>query len=176
MFGHVVSLYDAQLYEWVPGYTPWWIFVYAHQMDRSGCFPEKRKCCSIEQSWWLDISLRVNLSLLCPKTTREGSLLWSVNVTIKRSPPIYSGTHPSDSQPQIQESSLLVLVFIILLSDTVECASNPCRHVGTCIDRVNGYTCTCFSGYADGTCGTGKLYIAISDNSNNNNNNNSKCV
>ena len=35
-------------------------------------------------------------------------------------------------------------------TDTNECASNPCQNAGTCTDRVNGYDCSCVSGW-DGT-------------------------
>ena len=54
-----------------------------------------------------------------------------------------------------------VSVLICFVPDTDECASHPCQHSGTCSDRVNGYTCTCVSGYEDTTCGTGKYHIGV---------------
>lgn len=33
-----------------------------------------------------------------------------------------------------------------------ECAINPCHNGGTCVDRVNGFTCLCREGYHDTTC------------------------
>ncbi|KAK3103766.1 hypothetical protein FSP39_021728 [Pinctada imbricata] len=35
-----------------------------------------------------------------------------------------------------------------------ECASNPCRNGGSCIDGVNRYTCNCLPGYTGNTCAT----------------------
>ncbi|VDI10137.1 Hypothetical predicted protein [Mytilus galloprovincialis] len=37
-------------------------------------------------------------------------------------------------------------------SDIDECVSNPCQHGGVCTDGINGYTCTCDSGYAGVNC------------------------
>lgn len=36
--------------------------------------------------------------------------------------------------------------------DIDECASNPCRHEGTCHDKVNGFECECPHGYYDYLC------------------------
>ncbi|XP_048590513.1 EGF-like repeat and discoidin I-like domain-containing protein 3 [Nematostella vectensis] len=36
--------------------------------------------------------------------------------------------------------------------DTDECASNPCRNGGTCIDRLNGFSCNCTRYYEGATC------------------------
>ena len=40
----------------------------------------------------------------------------------------------------------------IYATDTDECASNPCQNGGRCTDAVNGYTCTCLSGYEGDQC------------------------
>ncbi|CAG2189166.1 unnamed protein product [Mytilus edulis] len=37
-------------------------------------------------------------------------------------------------------------------SDIDECASNPCQHGGVCTDGINGYICTCDSGYTGNNC------------------------
>ncbi len=33
-----------------------------------------------------------------------------------------------------------------------QCASNPCANGGTCIDRINGYNCTCPTPWAGARC------------------------
>ena len=43
-----------------------------------------------------------------------------------------------------------------LLSDINECESNPCENGGVCEDVVDGYLCTCASGYTDTECQIGK--------------------
>ena len=40
--------------------------------------------------------------------------------------------------------------------DFNECTSKPCLHKGTCIDRVNRYTCKCVAGYNGLRCNKGK--------------------
>lgn len=44
---------------------------------------------------------------------------------------------------------------IHIILDIDECASNPCQHNGTCTDQVNGYSCTCDSGYDGVHCQSG---------------------
>ena len=47
-------------------------------------------------------------------------------------------------------------------SDINECASNPCQNGGTCVDAVNGYSCSCVNGWAGEHCATGSrtnLYV-----------------
>lgn len=33
-----------------------------------------------------------------------------------------------------------------------DCATNPCRNGGTCVDGVNSFTCTCPDGFHDSMC------------------------
>ena len=42
-----------------------------------------------------------------------------------------------------------------LFVEVIECISNPCENNGTCIDRVNIYTCKCTAGYTGNNCETG---------------------
>ena len=44
-----------------------------------------------------------------------------------------------------------------LFLDINECHTHPCLNGATCHDQVNGYSCTCASGYTGGRCETGTL-------------------
>ena len=51
-------------------------------------------------------------------------------------------------------------------ADINECASNACQNGATCIDLVNGYTCTCVIGYTGINCQTSTFsYLSIEMNS-----------
>ena len=63
-------------------------------------------------------------------------------------------------QPQLKSLTLYTICFSFS-ADIDECASNPCENGGTCVDGVNGYTCTCAAGYSGTMCGTSK-YMAVS--------------
>ena len=43
------------------------------------------------------------------------------------------------------------------LIDIDECGSTPCQNGGTCTDAVNGYDCTCVTGYTGDDCETSKF-------------------
>ena len=40
--------------------------------------------------------------------------------------------------------------------DINECGSNPCQNGGSCTDKLNGYSCTCVTGYIGSHCAQGK--------------------
>ena len=42
------------------------------------------------------------------------------------------------------------------VSELDECASDPCQQNGTCVDKFNGYICTCPSRYRGANCETGE--------------------
>ena len=48
-------------------------------------------------------------------------------------------------------------------TDINECSPNPCQNGGACTDQINGYTCTCASGWTGDTCttSTGREYFEI---------------
>ena len=45
---------------------------------------------------------------------------------------------------------------LFLYVDINDCALNPCQNGGTCVDKVNNYTCSCVPGYTGRNCSTGK--------------------
>ena len=40
--------------------------------------------------------------------------------------------------------------------DINECASTPCENGGTCVDKVNGFSCKCVAGFTGANCETGR--------------------
>ena len=48
-------------------------------------------------------------------------------------------------------------VHLFDVTDIDECASNPCLNGGTCVDRLDGFTCQCTSGFTGPICGNGWL-------------------
>ena len=45
---------------------------------------------------------------------------------------------------------------LILHTAVDDCSPNPCSY-GTCTDQVNGFSCTCDSGYTGETCDQGRF-------------------
>ena len=43
------------------------------------------------------------------------------------------------------------------VSETDECACDPCHNDGVCLDSHNGYSCTCTAGFAGTQCDEGKV-------------------
>ena len=46
---------------------------------------------------------------------------------------------------------------IYYIVDIDECASGPCNNQGSCHDEVNGFTCSCVTGYTGETCDIGRM-------------------
>ena len=44
------------------------------------------------------------------------------------------------------------------LLDIDECASFPCKNNGTCIDRIDYFTCQCMAGYTGAQCETSGVF------------------
>ena len=49
----------------------------------------------------------------------------------------------------------LFVDFLWKFSDIDDCATLPCKAGGTCVDKTNGYTCLCPTGYSGLTCEIG---------------------
>lgn len=47
-------------------------------------------------------------------------------------------------------------VISFFCTDINECSRNPCLNGGTCLDRVNGFNCSCPSGYKGSRCENGQ--------------------
>ena len=43
-------------------------------------------------------------------------------------------------------------MYLCFVTDTDECADNPCENNGTCVDLVNAYECICVAGFNDTNC------------------------
>ena len=68
---------------------------------------------------------------------------------------------PGPSWPSCIDYS--VTVCVILPTDIDECASDPCENGGTCVDKVNAYTCDCVKGFDGDTCQISKRYLSVCD-------------
>ena len=55
----------------------------------------------------------------------------------------------------IQEDNPLVLSH---LSDINDCDPNPCENGASCMDKLNGYNCSCADGYEGENCQTSTLF------------------
>ena len=53
-------------------------------------------------------------------------------------------------------AGFVMLGLFCFYPDINECASNPCKNKGKCVDKVNGYTCTCTTSYKGTRCETEK--------------------
>ena len=50
---------------------------------------------------------------------------------------------------------ILILLILSFKTDIDDCASHLCKNNETCTDRVNGFNCTCVTGYNGTQCETG---------------------
>lgn len=50
---------------------------------------------------------------------------------------------------------IIEMDWTLFVSDIDECVSQPCQNNGTCIDLINGYTCTCTDGFSGINCTNG---------------------
>ena len=52
-----------------------------------------------------------------------------------------------------------VIVTMVIVADVDECASNPCRNNGRCVDGFKSYTCVCPYGYVGINCEKCRLFL-----------------
>ena len=52
--------------------------------------------------------------------------------------------------------SVLSISEVIISLDRDECSSNPCQNLGTCVDKIADYQCTCLNGYTGKNCEIGE--------------------
>ena len=62
---------------------------------------------------------------------------------------------------QCANSSYLFEVFFPLATDVQYCMSNPCEKGGTCNDVLDGYTCSCVSGWHGVHCEGEKIFVTF---------------
>ena len=55
---------------------------------------------------------------------------------------------------------ILTLLFLLLISVTLECASNPCVY-GDCLEGINRFDCECDLGYVGAKCDQGTICYSI---------------
>ena len=63
---------------------------------------------------------------------------------------------------QFQAKPVVYCINFGFFADVNECESNPCLNNGTCLDRVNGFNCSCPLGFSGDRCEEGKesyLYL-----------------
>ena len=54
-----------------------------------------------------------------------------------------------------------VEIYRFSVTDTDECADNPCENNGTCVDLVNAYDCICAAGFNDSNCTNSRIYYDL---------------
>ena len=59
---------------------------------------------------------------------------------------------------KIPNTSLYLLLYVIHLTDINDCENDPCENGGTCVDKVNGFTCNCVKGFEGNKCQTSKWH------------------
>ena len=54
-----------------------------------------------------------------------------------------------------------ITLYNFLISEIDECDSNPCQNAVKCVDRLNGYTCDCNSGFSGPNCESGEFILIL---------------
>ena len=53
----------------------------------------------------------------------------------------------------------VLIILALLVSDINECAPEPCKNGGKCVDGDNSYICNCVLPYRGDTCEEGKFLL-----------------
>ena len=53
-------------------------------------------------------------------------------------------------------------MYFKIFADINDCASNPCRNGGSCLDGNNWYMCICRAGYTGQNCQTSTFGLSLS--------------
>ena len=70
---------------------------------------------------------------------------------------IYGTTTPLDYLTNsIECSENLISTIYMFITETLECASGPCLNGGTCVERINSFSCTCPVEWEGDLCDEGK--------------------
>lgn len=88
--------------------------------------------------------------------------MFSVGIVL-RSVPMHL-LHVGDRSTKLLSHSCVIEVFDSFWccdADVNECESAPCLNGGTCFDAVNGFTCSCASGYTGSVCESGKRILKL---------------
>ena len=56
------------------------------------------------------------------------------------------------------------LHIMLFIAEINECESNPCLNNGECNDFLDGFNCTCATGYEGVNCNIGMIYFLLIEN------------
>ncbi|XP_063436580.1 fibropellin-1-like [Mytilus trossulus] len=88
----------------------------------------------------------------------KGIHIYSIGIGLADNTEVFAiATPPSENNSFIIQdfnelSGLDETIFSSICQDVNECASSPCKNGGTCVDKVNAFTCSCPGGFSGDMC------------------------